>query len=55
MEQQWVEIASALQQSKEQITQGKPTEVPITFDVGELAWLDTRNVNLKTKSPKLTD
>jgi hypothetical protein len=37
------------------MTQGKLTEVPITFDGGELAWLDARNVNLKTKSPKLTD
>ncbi|CCO33426.1 Retrotransposable element Tf2 155 kDa protein type 3 [Rhizoctonia solani AG-1 IB] len=55
MEQQWVEIASALQQSKEQMTQGKPMEVPIIFDVGELAWMDARNINLKTKSPKLTD
>ncbi|CCO34493.1 Retrotransposable element Tf2 155 kDa protein type 3 [Rhizoctonia solani AG-1 IB] len=55
MEKQWQEIASALRQSKDRMTQGKPTEIPLSFEVGEDAWLDARNVNLKTKSPKLTD
>jgi hypothetical protein len=55
MEQQWVEIALALQQSKEQMTQGKPMDVLISFDIGELAWLYAQNMNLKTKTPKLTD
>ncbi|CEL53165.1 Retrotransposable element Tf2 155 kDa protein type 1 OS=Schizosaccharomyces pombe (strain 972 / ATCC 24843) GN=Tf2-1 PE=4 SV=1 [Rhizoctonia solani AG-1 IB] len=55
MEKQWQEIASALRQSKDRMTRGKPTEIPLTFEVREEAWLDARNVNLKTKSPKLTD
>jgi hypothetical protein len=55
MERQWQEIASALRQSKDRMTRGKPTEIPITFHIGEEAWLDAQNVNLKTKSPKLMD
>jgi hypothetical protein len=55
MDKQWQEIASALRQSKDCMTWGKPTETPLSFEVGEEAWLDAWNVNLKTKSPKLTD
>ena len=29
--------------------------MPISFEVGEEAWLDAKNVNLKTKSNKLTE
>ncbi|CCO36023.1 hypothetical protein RSOLAG1IB_01051 [Rhizoctonia solani AG-1 IB] len=55
MERQWQEIALALRQSKDRMTRGKETEIPLSFEVGEEAWLDARNVNLKTKSTKLTD
>ncbi|CCO30490.1 Retrotransposable element Tf2 155 kDa protein type 1 [Rhizoctonia solani AG-1 IB] len=55
MEKQWHEIASALRQSKDRMTRGKSTEIPLSFEVGEEAWLDARNINLKTKSTKLTD
>ncbi|CEL52823.1 hypothetical protein RSOLAG1IB_11168 [Rhizoctonia solani AG-1 IB] len=55
MEKHWQEIALPLRQSKDRMVQGKTTEIPLSFEVGEEAWLDTQNVNLKTKSPKLTD
>ncbi|CCO35597.1 hypothetical protein BN14_09715 [Rhizoctonia solani AG-1 IB] len=55
MEKQWMEIALALRQSKDCMVKGKPTEIPLSFEIGEEVWLDARNVNLKTKSPKLTD
>ncbi|KAF8750267.1 hypothetical protein RHS01_09459 [Rhizoctonia solani] len=54
MEAQWKEVELALQQSKQQMTtgeEGSPTE----FEIGEEAWLDAKNVNLKTLSPKLTE
>ncbi|CCO31917.1 Retrotransposable element Tf2 155 kDa protein type 1 [Rhizoctonia solani AG-1 IB] len=37
------------------ITKHQNQEVPISFDIGEEAWLDAKNVNLKTKSDKLTE
>ena len=40
MEKQWQEIALALRQSKDRMTQGKNTEIPLSFEVGEEAWLD---------------
>ncbi|CCO31913.1 Retrotransposable element Tf2 155 kDa protein type 2 [Rhizoctonia solani AG-1 IB] len=55
MEKQWQEITLALRQSKDCMIQGKPMEIPLSFQVGEEAGLDTQNVNLKTKSLKLTD
>jgi hypothetical protein len=33
----------------------EPGEVPEVFDMGEQVWLDSRNLRLKTNSPKLTD
>jgi hypothetical protein len=30
-------------------------EVPLSFEVGQETWLDAKNVNLKTKSNKLTE
>ncbi|QRW21852.1 Retrotransposable element Tf2 protein [Rhizoctonia solani] len=54
METQWKEVESALWQSKSRTTareEGKPLE----FEIGEEAWLDAKNVNLKTLSPKLTE
>ncbi|KAF8748203.1 hypothetical protein RHS01_10971 [Rhizoctonia solani] len=54
MEAQWKEVESALQQSKHQMVareDGSPTE----FKIGEEAWLDAKNINLKTLSPKLTE
>ncbi|EUC58874.1 Transposon Tf2-1 polyprotein [Rhizoctonia solani AG-3 Rhs1AP] len=37
------------------MTKGKPEEPPINFEVGERAWLDAKNINLKTTSSKLND
>ncbi|QRW23208.1 Retrotransposable element Tf2 protein [Rhizoctonia solani] len=54
MESQWREIEAALQQSKTRMTAGETGE-PISFEVGEEAWLDAKNVKLKTLSPKLTE
>jgi hypothetical protein len=55
IEKQWEEIAAALQQSKSQLIEGQNKEAPISFEIGEEAWLDAKNVNLKTKSNKLTE
>ncbi|CCO31297.1 hypothetical protein RSOLAG1IB_12227 [Rhizoctonia solani AG-1 IB] len=55
IQKQWEEVASALRQSKARLTQGKDTEIPLSFEVGEDAWLDAKNINLKTKSNKLTE
>ncbi|KAF8761020.1 hypothetical protein RHS01_01184 [Rhizoctonia solani] len=54
MESQWREIEAALRQSKTRMTAGETGE-PISFEEGEEAWLDARNVKLKTLSPKLTE
>ncbi|KAF8749476.1 hypothetical protein RHS01_10040 [Rhizoctonia solani] len=54
MEAQWKEVESALRQSKQQMTAGEDGS-PIEFKIGEEAWLDAKNVNLKTLSPKLTE
>ncbi|KAF8696468.1 hypothetical protein RHS03_07867, partial [Rhizoctonia solani] len=54
MEAQWREIEAALQQSKTRMTAGETGE-PISFEIGEEAWLDAKNVKLKTLSPKLME
>ncbi|KAF8752080.1 hypothetical protein RHS01_08077 [Rhizoctonia solani] len=54
METQWKEVESALRQSKQRMTAGEDGS-PIEFEIGEEAWLDAKNVNLKTLSPKLTE
>ncbi|KAF8694673.1 hypothetical protein RHS03_08144, partial [Rhizoctonia solani] len=54
MEAQWKEVESALWQSKTQMTAGEEGSPP-QFEIGEEAWLDAKNVNLKTLSPKLTE
>ncbi|KAF8758990.1 Chromo (CHRromatin Organization MOdifier) domain [Rhizoctonia solani] len=54
METQWKEVESALRQSKQRMTAGEEGS-PIEFEIGEEAWLDAKNVNLKTLSPKLTE
>ncbi|KAF8747992.1 hypothetical protein RHS01_11130 [Rhizoctonia solani] len=54
MEAQWREIEAALRQSKIRMTAGETGE-PINFKIGEEAWLDAKNVKLKTLSPKLTE
>ncbi|QRW20500.1 Retrotransposable element Tf2 protein [Rhizoctonia solani] len=54
MEAQWKEVESALRQSKQRMTAGEDGS-PIEFEIGEEAWLDAKNVNLKTLSPKLTE
>ncbi|KAF8690911.1 hypothetical protein RHS03_08901, partial [Rhizoctonia solani] len=54
MEAQWLEIEAALQQSKTCMTVGETGEL-IEFKVGEEAWLDAKNMKLKTLSPKLTE
>ncbi|KAF8747904.1 Chromo (CHRromatin Organization MOdifier) domain [Rhizoctonia solani] len=53
MEAQWKEVESALQQSKQRMVAGEEGS-PVEFEIGEEAWLDAKNVNLKTLSPKLT-
>ncbi|KAF8757596.1 hypothetical protein RHS01_03676 [Rhizoctonia solani] len=53
MEEQWQEIKAALQQSKTHMI-AQETGEPLEFKVGEEAWLDAKNVKLKTLSPKLT-
>ncbi|CEL54850.1 hypothetical protein RSOLAG1IB_11795 [Rhizoctonia solani AG-1 IB] len=55
IKKQWEEVAAALRQSKSRITEGQNQEVPISFEIGEEAWLDAKNVNLKTRSDKLTE
>ncbi|QRW18194.1 Retrotransposable element Tf2 protein [Rhizoctonia solani] len=54
MESQWREVEAALRQSKTKMTAGEEGS-PTVFEVGEEVWLDARNVNLKTLSPKLTE
>ncbi|CEL64044.1 hypothetical protein RSOLAG1IB_11028 [Rhizoctonia solani AG-1 IB] len=54
IQKQWEEVAAALRQSKTRLAQGKDTGIPLSFEVGEEAWLDAKNINLKTKSNKLT-
>ncbi|KAF8750792.1 hypothetical protein RHS01_08847 [Rhizoctonia solani] len=53
MEAQWQEIEAALRQSKTRMIAGETGE-PLEFKIGEEAWLDAKNVKLKTLSPKLT-
>ncbi|KAF8750405.1 reverse transcriptase [Rhizoctonia solani] len=54
MEAQWKEVELALQQAKQRMTAGESGS-PTEFKIGEEAWLDAKNVNLKTLSPKLTE
>ncbi|QRW15537.1 Retrotransposable element Tf2 protein [Rhizoctonia solani] len=54
MEAQWREVEAALWQSKTRMTAGEEGS-PTVFEVGEEVWLDAKNVNLKTLSPKLTE
>jgi hypothetical protein len=51
----WEETATALRLAKEHMTGREPGEVPESFDIGEKVWLDSRNLRLRTNSPKLTD
>ncbi|KAF8748329.1 hypothetical protein RHS01_10931 [Rhizoctonia solani] len=53
IEAQWQEIEAALWQSKTHMIAREAGE-PLEFKIGEEAWLDARNVKLKTLSPKLT-
>ncbi|KAF8747803.1 hypothetical protein RHS01_11258 [Rhizoctonia solani] len=53
MEAQWKEVESALQQSKQRMVAGENGNL-VEFEIGEEAWLDSKNINLKTLSPKLT-
>ncbi|KAF8688052.1 hypothetical protein RHS03_09831, partial [Rhizoctonia solani] len=55
MEAQWLEIEAALWQSKAQMGAGEPETLPIEFEIGEEAWLDGKNIKLKTLRPKLTE
>ncbi|KAF8760023.1 hypothetical protein RHS01_01856 [Rhizoctonia solani] len=54
MEAQWREVESALRHSKQRMVAGEHGS-PTEFEVGEEVWLDAKNVNLKTLSPKLTE
>ncbi|QRW15695.1 hypothetical protein RhiXN_03696 [Rhizoctonia solani] len=53
MESQWREIELALQQSKTQMV-AREEGSPLEFEIGEEAWLDAKNLKIKTLSPKLT-
>ncbi|CCO34623.1 hypothetical protein RSOLAG1IB_09414 [Rhizoctonia solani AG-1 IB] len=55
IQKQWEEVAATLHQSKSQLVEGQDTEVTISLEIREEAWLDTKNINLKTKSNKLTE
>ncbi|QRW19741.1 Retrotransposable element Tf2 protein [Rhizoctonia solani] len=54
MEAQWKEVEAALWQSKIKMTAGEEGS-PTIFEIGEEVWLDAKNVNLKTLSPKLME
>ncbi|QRW23228.1 Retrotransposable element Tf2 protein [Rhizoctonia solani] len=54
MELQWQEIEVALWQSKTRMVAREVGE-PLKFEIGEEAWLDAKNMKLKTLSPKLTE
>ncbi|KAF8712437.1 hypothetical protein RHS03_01054, partial [Rhizoctonia solani] len=54
MEAQWEEVEAALWQSKTCMTAREGGSL-IEFEIGEEAWLDAKNVNLKTLSPKLME
>ncbi|QRW25857.1 Retrotransposable element Tf2 protein [Rhizoctonia solani] len=54
METQWREVEAALWQSKTRMTAGEEGS-PTIFEIGEEVWLDARNINLKTLSPKLSE
>ncbi|KAF8671913.1 Chromo (CHRromatin Organization MOdifier) domain [Rhizoctonia solani] len=54
MEAQWKEIEAALWQSKTRMT-AREEGNPVEFEVGEEVWLDSKNVKLKTLSPRLTE
>ncbi|QRW24417.1 Retrotransposable element Tf2 protein [Rhizoctonia solani] len=54
MEAQWKEVELALWQAKQRMTAGESGSLT-EFKIGEEAWLDAKNVNLKTLSPKLTE
>ncbi|KAF8684327.1 hypothetical protein RHS04_01435 [Rhizoctonia solani] len=54
MENQWREVEAALQQSKARMIAGEEGS-PTTFEIGEEVWLDAKNINLKTLSPKLSE
>jgi hypothetical protein len=51
----WDETSAALKLAKERMAGREPGEIPNSFEVGEKVWLDSRNLRLKTNSPKLTD
>jgi hypothetical protein len=51
----WEEMGAAFRLAKEHMAGKEPGEVPEVFEVGEKVWLDSRNLHLKTNSPKLTD
>jgi hypothetical protein len=51
----WEETSVALRLAKEQMAGREPGEVPEVFEIGEKVWLDSRNLQLGTNSPKLTD
>jgi hypothetical protein len=55
LQQIWDETSTALRLAKERMAGREPGEVPEEFAVGEKVWLDSRNLWLKTNSPKLTD
>jgi hypothetical protein len=55
LQQIWDETSTALKMAKEHMTGRELGEVQEEFEIGEKVWLDSRNLWLKTNSPKLTD
>jgi hypothetical protein len=55
LQQIWDKTSAALKLAKERMAGRDPGEVPEEFEIGEKVWLDSRNLRLKTNSPKLTD
>src|SRR5438309_11953812 len=55
LEARWNEAKAALNLSKERMQREKTREVPTSFNIGERAWLDAKNIKQKTKSAKMND
>ncbi|GAB1521976.1 hypothetical protein RhiTH_005075 [Rhizoctonia solani] len=47
MEAQWKEVEAALQHSKARMMAGEEG-IPLEFGIGEEAWLNAKNINLRT-------
>ncbi|EUC53483.1 Transposon Tf2-1 polyprotein, putative, partial [Rhizoctonia solani AG-3 Rhs1AP] len=55
LEKQREEAQAVLRLAKEKMTMGQKDEVPKKFKVGDKVWILTKNIQLKSSSPKLTN